>query len=378
MTSRSRLLATRTCLSILSVLAVSTAGGRALADEPGVAAPAAAATTAPPATSAPTPKDDRLLGGHRFLFPILQDGIPFATTHFGVRQGLALATFPKVPLGALGRLDLTASGLVQNFDLGIKITDWLAIQATGGGQVITGVNIASIVIQGASFSANGEVGPLLRVFRSDRSGTQIAVALAGGGGTGRAVSVLPLVSALVATQGQTLDTVLNGNIGKLVLVPTSNATFAGTASIAQALGRSFGLVGSLQGRYTSDTQSPFDTAKGTNVDVSSSNVEIKGALALTADGSPSGIPVGVMAEYLANDSNVSAGSTTGPAESSSELSHYVAAGVYYTGRPDLQVGVGGALQLGLRPLAGADANGAPAKSDAPSLLFGQFILRYVW
>ena len=85
-----------------------------------------------------------------------------------------------------------------------------------------------------------------------------------------------------------------------------------------------------------------------------------------------------MAEYLAIESNLEAGSPTGPSESTSELAHFVSAGLYYTGRPSLQVGVAGVAQLGLRPLAGVDVNGAPAKSDAPSVFFGQFILRYVW
>lgn len=343
------------------------------------ATPAAAPPAATPAATAPEAiSDDRLLKGHRFLFPILQEQIPFATTHFGVRQGLALATFPKVPLGPLGRIDLSASGLAQNFDAGIRITDWLSIGATGAGQVITGININSIVLQGANFTAGAEAGPQLRLFRSESSGTRVSVSLTGGGATGRAVSVLPLVSALIATSGQSLDTVLNGNIGKLVLVPTSSATFAGTVSAAQTLTPNFALVGSLQGRYTNDVQSPFDATKNASVDVSSSNVQIKGALAVTADGSPSGIPVALMLEYLADNSNTTSGSTAGPSESASELAHFVAAGVYYSGRPSLQVGVGGAYQLGLKPLAGIDAAGAPAKSDAPSLLFGQFILRYIW
>lgn len=202
--------------------------------------------------------------------------------------------------------------------------------------------------------------------------------MAGGGGTGRNPTVFPLIDALLSSPGQTLDGVLKGNIGKLVLVPTSSATVACTASVAQTLSPTFGLLASVQGRYTSTSQSPFDSAKGTNVDVSSSNVEIKGALAITADGSPNGIPVGVMAEYLANQSNASEGSTTGASESSSDLSHFVSAGVYYTGRPSLQVGVAGVAQLALRPLTRADASGAPAKSEGPSLFFGQFILRYVW
>ena len=364
--------------ALSSVLLVLTMSPAARAQDPAAVSSAAPPPAPAPSTTPAPPSDDRMLKGHRVLFPVLQEQIPFATTHFGIRQGLALANVPKLPLGPLGPTDLTLSGLAQNFDLGVRITDWLAIQGSGAGQVITGVNIASIVLSGATFTASGEAGPLVRLVRSEKSGTQVALGLTGGAGFGRQLTVLPLVNALLSNPGQSLGTVLNGNIGKQVLVPTSKSTFAGTVSAAQTLTPNFGLLASVQGRYTSETQSPFDSTKAASVDVSSSNVEVKGALGVTADGSPSGIPVGVMAEYLANLSNATTGSTSGPSQSSSELSHFVSAGVYYTGRANLQVGVAGAAQLALRPVDGVDTNGATAKSDAPSVLFGQFILRYVW
>ncbi len=47
---------------------------------------------------------------------------------------------------------------------------------------------------------------------------------------------------------------------------------------------------------------------------------------------------------------------------SSNVSHFVAAGLYYTGRRNPQVGVGGVAQLGLGPIQGTDANRQPAES----------------
>ncbi len=81
-----------------------------------------------------------------------------------------------------------------------------------------------------------------------------------------------------------------------------------------------------------------------------------------------------MAEYQVELDNTSA--ETG--ESASTTAHFVGLGLYYTGRRNLLIGVGGATQLGLEPVVGQDAAGAPLKSGSPSLWFGQFILRYVW
>src|SRR5262245_33582837 len=45
--------------------------------------------------------DDRTLDGHTFLFPVLQEGA-FNTTHFGIRQGVAVILIPRLPIGAAG------------------------------------------------------------------------------------------------------------------------------------------------------------------------------------------------------------------------------------------------------------------------------------
>lgn len=50
-------------------------------------------------------------------------------------------------------------------------------------------------------------------------------------------------------------------------------------------------------------------------------------------------PVAVAAAPPRHQTNVSQGSSTRPSESSSDLAHFVGAGLYYTGRQDLQVGV---------------------------------------
>jgi hypothetical protein len=83
--------------------------------------------------------------------------------------------------------------------------------------------------------------------------------------------------------------------------------------------------------------------------------------------------MGLVLEYFTTYSSVSAGG-----ESTSGLAHVIGTSLYYTGRKNLQVGLGGAMQLGLEPIDGVDAMGQPAKSGSPSVYYIQFILRYIW
>src|SRR5262249_9608429 len=139
---------------------------------------------------------DRTLKGHTFPFPVLQNSA-FVTTHFGIRQGIIFVSIPRLPLGN-EVLNLNASGLVENADLGVKITPWFGVFATLSGQVTMGTDVASLIIAGGSFAVSGELGAVFRVFRNDLSGTQGSIRAFGGLGTGRNVNMLGVVSALVA------------------------------------------------------------------------------------------------------------------------------------------------------------------------------------
>jgi hypothetical protein len=361
-------------------------GGPDTAAQPTPAAPAApaapatqAAQTAAPAapigeepSSESSEFGDRTLKGHTFIYPILQEGA-FNTTHFGIRQGAAIQTVPQVPLGPLGAFDLSASGLVQDFDLGIKILPWLGVYGTAEGTLITGVNVDSLVLIGGSFGFKGEGGAVVRIVRIERSGTQVAVRLFGGAGTGRDLTVLPLVQGLLSG-GKQLGDVLNGSVGKYILLPKGNNTFGGSLHAAQAVGKWVGLQAALEGRSTRDTSSPFDQNANANVDHTTSTTTFKGSFGVDVDGSPSGVPLGAMVEYQLHLDNAS----PDQGASISTTSHYVAAGLYYTGRRNLLLGIGGATQLNMQPITGVDANNNPAPSGAPSFYYGQFVLRYIW
>ncbi len=315
---------------------------------------------------------DRTLKGHTFLYPILQEGA-FNTSHFGVRQGVAVTNIPQLPLGSVGTFDLSASGLVQNFDLGLRLLSWLGLYGTAEGQVLTGINVPSLLVVGGSFSFRGEGGGIVRIARIETTGTQLSARVFGGAGTGRDLKVLPLVNALLSGSSS-LGDVVNGNVGKYILTPKANDTFGGSLHLGQALGRFIGLQAAVEGRSSRETSSPFVAASNANVDQTTAVTSFMGAIGVDIDGQPAGFPLGAMAEYRAQVDN--AAPPLG--EATSTMSHRVSAGIYYTGRRNLLLGVGGVTQLNMESVTGQDAAGNPAKSGSPSEVYGQFVLRYVW
>jgi hypothetical protein len=316
---------------------------------------------------------DRTLRGHTFPYPGLQE-TAFVTTHFGVRQGFAFLRVPDLPLGQAGTFDLSATGLVQSFDLGVKILDWLGVFVVGDGQLVTGVNVPSLVLTQNSFTAHAEGGAIVRVARVESSGTQIAVRASGGAGIGRGVSVLNLISGIASAQNVDATKVLTTGIGQYLLIPESSYTFAGSLHVAQPVAPVLGLQAAFEARRKADTQSPYDPKAGANVDQTTYTTALNGSVAVSLDGAPAGFPLALQPEYELSVSFAS----DGAGNSQTLVSHIVGAGIYYTGRRDLQVGIAGAMLLGLPTVQGVDAANRPADSGSPSLYYGQFILRYIW
>ena len=54
------------------------------------------------------------------------------------------------------------------------------------------------------------------------------------------------------------------------------------------------------------------------------------------------------------------------------------AGVYYSGRPDLQVGLFAATIRNLRPIAGITVAGSPGVSGTPNAQYAEMVIRYIW
>ncbi|NMO14622.1 hypothetical protein HPC49_03860 [Pyxidicoccus fallax] len=317
--------------------------------------------------------DSRRLGGHTFLFPMLQQSA-FVTTHVGLREGIARYDVPDLPVGRLGRTDVLLTGVQQTLDLELAVTDWLGLAGFARGTVITGANTRSLLVDGASVNLVGQAGAIVRVWRNANSGTQLSLRGNFGYEDGSEVTVLPLVSGILNNPLLTLEDVVQGSLGEFILVPRTETSVNGGAFLAQALGRTFSLQAAANAEYGWREREPFDAEAGGRVTQKTHAARVNLTAALTADFSPHGVPVALMGEYL-----FSFGEETEVGLPDRTLkSSTVALGVYYSGRPNLQVGLGAVTTLNAAPRFGLGEADQRLESDDPTLSYGQLILRYIW
>ncbi|HEX4627665.1 MAG TPA: hypothetical protein VH137_02660, partial [Gemmatimonadales bacterium] len=116
---------------------------------------------------------DRTLAGHTFLFPGTHRGA-FVTTDFGIALGAYQESIPSVPLPFGGTADLSILGAITTATLGVKITDWLGVQASGAGLAVFGANGSSLLYAGGKLNAGGNVAPIVRLARIRSTGTQLS------------------------------------------------------------------------------------------------------------------------------------------------------------------------------------------------------------
>jgi hypothetical protein len=316
---------------------------------------------------------DRILKGHTLLFPVLQPSA-LVSTHVGIREGIAELRADQLPLGELGPRDIQLTGLQQTIDLSIRFTPWLALFLAGEGQVIIGTNGITLLRRGAAFDTSGDAGLNLRLLRNENSGTQLSVRGFVGASKGRNLTLLPLLQSAVNAPGLTLQELLAGNLSELLLVDTKEQSFGAGIYLAQVFTPAFSLQLSSTARRTTRTESPFDAVLGSEVDEDLRTFALDTAAALTYDFAPHGVPVALLGEY-----RFRLGHRSGAALLSEDIrSSTVALGVYYSGRPNLQVGASAVRLFNGEPLQGSTAEDVPAESEDSRLSYAQLILRYVW
>jgi hypothetical protein len=323
----------------------------------------------PPATGPaeePSRWGDRTLAGHTFLLPSFLDSA-FVTTSLGLQARAIFFTMPDVPTD-FGLLSLDATTVDQSLDFALKLSDAVGLSATVAGRALVGTNARSLVYVGANWNYAATLGAIVRVARIESSGTQIALRAAGSYSSGQVATLIPLFAAPTATV--TLENIVRGNAGPLVTTPARTFTYGGSVDAAQAISSLFGLQASIGLGGSSLTLEPFEVATGDRVDQTTNGVNFRLGAAFTADFEPKGFPLAAMAEYAAIRSPSSFDLLN-----SSELNtvHTLAAGVFYSGRRDLQLGLEGALRLGLAPIETRSGT-----SGRPRAFLGDLVFRYFW
>jgi hypothetical protein len=331
--------------------------------------PSSATPTAQPPEDLTPPweKDfgDRTLRGNTFLFAPHFDSA-FIATYIGVRAEARFATVSNV-VTSFGTFDLNVTGAAETLDFGFKLCDVVGLRLSGVGAAIVGSNIPAIAYNGATYSFGGGVRVPVRIFRIESSGSQLAVVPYFGYASGKVAALLPLFQNQPSV---TLGTILQGNGGELIATPLKTTTFGLNAAFAQAFNRNFALQAEAGIGRSVATLDRFDPSTQQRNGDSVGAWDFAFGVAFTADAAPSGFPIAGLAEWSVSRQPGTASFVTSTTGTSA---HTVALGAYYSGRRDLQLGVVGALELGL-PATQTEIG----LSERPNSKDARLELRYFW
>jgi hypothetical protein len=338
------------------------------------------------------------MGGHAFPFATFVD-TPFAASYIGVTGGIEYHRVPGVskPLALFGnagteRVDLQTVNVAETLDFELRLHDLFALFGSVYGRARVGVNVPTLLGNGGDYRYGGGGGGLLRVLRVDDFQLSLRADL--GFYAGQQAGILGLFRDLgnivkdaferivtnpMVDLDSTLALVNNAfrSATQELLVPFDGYRYGVSLNAAQALGRYVGVQLALGfiGETTFFRPRLYDATVGGTVVLEQQSTTLAGrtALALDLDGAPAGLPLDLMLEYgltLGHEQ------TKAPNTSSDTMSteHLVALGLYYSGRPDLQLGGTVYTLVGQLPLVAADRSLSGSPIDAGAL----FVFRYIW
>jgi hypothetical protein len=348
-------------------------------------ASAAAAESAEGDKGAPSPElqrtdhetvtDELILGHHLFQFPMLQPS-SFMTTHVSSRLGLALVRAPDSPVVPGQTFDVDALGVSERLGGSVRFLDRFELFATGNANAYAGTAAESVIVGGAGWAYGGEGGLGFRIFKGES--TQLSARAWFGGGTARRVQVLTLLSAAFTGQPETLPNIVNGNVSNLVISKVTNTEEALAFSFAQCLGRALGLQVTaalshtfLDVRLFSQQLNAFVTP-GVNV----WTPDLAFALDFDLRRLVPAVPIAFLAEYDIQWSHAH-DDYTGISEWL-DTANTLAGGIYYSGRPELQLGLSIVGALPFETTEGFSATGRPFPAGRTHEVTFLLPLRYTW
>jgi hypothetical protein len=308
---------------------------------------------------------NRTLKGNTFLYPAYFS-TAFITTDFLNSSELHLVQVPDVNI-PFGSFKLHLVGAVEKFELGIKLSDLVGLRFSGGARAIIGTNKPGFIYNGASYDVGAGLRVPIRLFRSESSGTQLTLQPYGAFSSGQ---VTTLFALLQNNPVITAATILGGNLGNLLTTPLKTIDFGIALPFAQTLSKNLSLQAIAGVGRNVVILDQFNARSGNRDSNSFGNWEFTFGAALAADGSPNGFPLAAMFEWVTDRQTASTSLVATPAVGTVTT---LALGAYYTGRPNLQLGLTGALELGLAPVQIDNGeSGSPTAEDI------RFVLRYIW
>jgi hypothetical protein len=359
---------------------------------------AAPGKSAKPPSSTNTWGEHRVMGGHSFPLATLVPSA-FALTYIGVLGGIEYHVVPgfSKPIGLFSsggseRINLQTLNVIEAVDFGVRLHDRVALFGTAYGRARVGVNTPTLLGNGGDYRYGADLGALGKLLRVDDF--QLSLRAQGGYYAGQQAGILGLfrdLSAIVSDafarvqqnptadiQG-TLDLVNTAfrSATKDLLTPFHGFRYGAALVMAQGLGKFVGgqIALGAEGDSTSYFPSLYDVTLSAIVtnEQRTTSIAGRGAIAIDADAAPAGFPFDFMLEYaisLDHTTNTSAA----PSSSQSSVEHLLAFGMYYSGRPDLQLGGTVYTALGQIPQVGSDGRLSGKPQDGGVKL----VLRYLF
>jgi hypothetical protein len=284
----------------------------------------------------------RVVGGHAFIVSPLVSA-PLATTYvstrtiIGVAEGEGDVFNPLVE--DIGNADYDLATMSEQIDLQIAPTSWLAFRAGIGGSVFGALNAEAALALGATVRYAPSFGVAASVPFGDRLRAGVSLDYAFSNRTNLNI-VRPIADSIEAERLITKSLIVDDRVS--IFVPGVNA--------ALALGRAVGVVASAQYRREEG---------GDDLPGLSPKNAIGGGLAIDVDlAAVTPAPVGLLLAYRL---------TEPLGEEDVVRTQELDFGVYYTGRPELELGI----ELGLRRF--------PLIEDVPAdAALSALVLRYHW
>ena len=328
----------------------------------------------------------RTLRGHTYIEPATQD-TAFLTSYVGVRQGLAYIEVPSFPVLADTRKDLHVFELNERIDFAIRILPWLGVFMEGDGSIATGLDTDSIVFGNSAYSVGARGGPVVRLYRSRETGSQVTLRGYIGGAYGNALTVPSFLEGVLVRaneEAQTVPTTAQQagqratqaveQLSNALLSETTSSRWGVSAHYAQTIVPMVGLQTSLGYERAHATLDSYDPNLQYTTESRWHDNTIRFGTAVSIDGYHIKVPIAVLLEYALEKTY----RTIGEDSSHVPSEHFFGAGLFYSGRTDLQLGFSAFTRRNLKAQDVTTIDGAHIKTDVPNEIYGELVLRYVW
>jgi len=322
----------------------------------------------------------RTLRGHTFLRPTGDDSA-FLVSTVGFRQGLLFVDAGDVTV-LKRRMALTQAAAIESLDASFRVVDWFALGATADLQALLAASEAATYSTASQVAGGIRFGPAFRLARIAATGTQITLRPYYQATFGAILDVRHVFPALrdrlldeiEAANGQLPPGAVGRALGleadvfRSAVVPLRRGAWGGSLHVANTITPELGIQLAYGLRRERFAATAFDLADRSESTQHFHSVTHSFNATLSLDGARIGVPIAALFEVVVTASSFT--SELDGRSRSTPATMLLGPGLYYTGRPYLQLGVHVATELGLERFSTPYGD-----SGRPSAHYGQFTLR---